>query len=79
MKKCICCGKEVKPFRFNTDDNFINPESDMWDSAVVDKISAGYSSEYDGDMFIIAICDECITLHKDRLTIVGNYLGFTSR
>lgn len=56
--KCICCEKEIK----SLDEDFKNevPWEGMYNSAVVDKVSAGYGSSYDMDIFRIAICDKCV-------------------
>ncbi len=52
--KCICCGKEILPLYEN--------KYNMWNGGIVEKISAGYGSDYDGEQFIIAICDECVKI-----------------
>ena len=67
---CIICDKEIKsldkPFKGQDD------STGMWDDGVVDKISAGYGSGFDGAIFMIAICDECIKKKKPR--VIGDYL-----
>ena len=51
------------------------PNDKEWEGCfadgIVEKISAGYGSKHDGDMFIICICDSCIDSKK--LKWVGNY------
>ena len=51
----------------------------MWGDGLVHKVSAGYGSTHDGDQFIIAICDDCITKKKMTGTIayVDNYMGYS--
>lgn len=69
--KCICCGKEIKSLLPDPDMKY-----DMVDGGIVTHINAGFGSEHDGDVFQIAICDECINEkeREDRLILVGNYL-----
>lgn len=71
-KVCIKCGKFIKPV--NQDDRS-KPEHAMWDGGIVDKIAAGYGSCHDGDMYIIGLCDECVTKWQDRLQYAGNYMN----
>ena len=73
-RPCICCDKKIKPIhpeiiRF--------PQSGMYSGGLVDKVAAGYGSSHDTDMFIIAICDECIDRLKEekRITSAGNYMN----
>ena len=68
---CIKCGKEIKNFDPTTK---FKPENGIWFDGIVSKISAGYGSNLDGDMYIIAICDDCIRDNKDRVEYVGNYM-----
>ena len=48
----------------------------MWDGGIVEKINAGYGSVLDGNMYVIAICDECIKekAKEGSATLVGNYM-----
>ncbi|HUX56225.1 MAG TPA: hypothetical protein VMV77_04580 [Bacteroidales bacterium] len=50
------------------------PESAMWDGGIVDKIAAGYGSDLDGNMYLIAICDKCVIGNKDKIEFVGTYM-----
>ena len=67
---CIVCDKEIKsldkPFEGSDDD------VGMWNDGIVAKISAGYGSGFDGGIFMIAICDECIKKKEPR--VIGDYL-----
>ena len=66
---CICCGKKIKKL------DGLPKDSDwegMWYGGIVQRISAGYGSLLDGDMYILAICDDCVKLKQ--LKYVGNYM-----
>lgn len=69
--KCICCGKEIKSLLPDPDMKY-----DMVDGGIVSHISAPYGSIYDGEIYQIAICDDCITEKEkeDKLIVVGNYM-----
>jgi len=68
---CIKCKKEIKPIELKY---HRKPESAMWSDGIVDKIAAGYGSKFDGNMYIIAICDTCIEENKDIIEFVGTYM-----
>jgi hypothetical protein len=53
--------------------------SKMWNNGIVNKVSAGYGSSHDGDEFIIAICDDCITTKKrtGNIAYINNYMGYS--
>ena len=57
--KCILCDKEVDTL-YPEDRHSKEPWVRMWDDAIVDKIQAGYGSRFDGNIYVIAICDPCI-------------------
>lgn len=67
---CICCGESI-------DDSgpTLNspPENSCWNSGVVDKISSGYGSIHDGSVFLICVCDKCLTQKRDNGTIIFLY------
>ena len=52
----------------------------MWNGGIVHIIEAGYGSGHDGDQYIIAICDDCITKESEDGTLLyfGDYLIGTS-
>lgn len=56
IQYCIGCGLELKPL-YDVD---FEPHRSMWDGGTVDRIYCNYGSEFDGDMYLIAICDTCI-------------------
>ena len=69
-RKCVCCEKEITPLASSKCD----PANAMWHDGVVDRIGAGYGSKFDGDVFLIAICDDCISkkLETNIISINGN-------
>ena len=52
-------------------------ESNMWCNGVIGLISGNYGSGHDGDEFIIAVCDDCITKKKmtGNIAFIDNYMG----
>jgi len=72
-RPCICCGEKIKPI--HPEMNHF-PQTGMYENGIVDKISAGFGSQFDGDMFIIAICDKCIEKLKkeNKIEYAGNYM-----
>ena len=66
---CVCCGFTIKKL-----DGLHNDKEweGMWHGGIVEKISAGYGSILDGDMYVLAICDNCVKSKK--LKYVGDYL-----
>jgi hypothetical protein len=88
---CICCNKnKVKPLlsgniqeedilwdkKNKRDSEFVNINSGMINDGIIYLIDAGYGSKHDGDQFLIAICDQCITEKVNDATILyfGNYI-----
>ena len=71
LYNCVCCGAEIKNIsgeRLGTEDDWCS----MWGGGIVGKIDAPYGSIHDGDMYVIAICDNCVK--EKKLRYVGNYL-----
>ena len=72
-RACVCCSKEIKKL-----DGMPNDKEweGMWDDGIVQKISAGFGSTLDGDMYVIAICDDCAKkkIEEGALLYVGNYM-----
>lgn len=63
--KCIVCKKQIEAFDLAGDViNEAKPETLNWNNGDVNKFYCGYGSSHDDDMFLIALCDDCIT---DRL------------
>lgn len=70
---CICCDTKIKPI----DPEYIRrPESGMYHGGIVDKVSGGYGSKHNTEMYIIAICDPCLDRLKaeKKLLYAGNYM-----
>ena len=72
---CISCNEEVKqisyPFK----------SSEIWNGnfsdGLVSRVECGYGSKYDGNKYIVTICDDCIKHHSEvteYLIYNGDYL-----
>jgi hypothetical protein len=80
--KCICCEKKIKLLHKQeqpSEEDLIfssDKVSALWDASMVGRLSAGYGSIFDGDQFVIGICDECIKTKASESTLVyvGNYM-----
>jgi len=72
---CIICerkiiaDKEFNPFKDDHNTTFFK-------EGVVGKLEANYGSSHDGDIFMIALCDNCISekLKSNTLLYKGNYM-----
>ena len=60
------------------DGSLVNVNNEMIDNGIIHIIDAGYGSRFDGDQFIIAICDDCIKENIQDATLLywGNYMGY---
>jgi hypothetical protein len=77
-------GKEDKPNEEDilwkdskrADGSLVNVNNEMIDNGIIHIIDAGYGSNYDGDQFVIAICDDCIKENLEDATLLyyGNYM-----
>ena len=58
------------------DGSLVNVNNEMIDNGIIHIIDAGYGSNYDGDQFVIAICDDCIKQNLGDATLLyyGNYM-----
>ena len=76
MKKyhnCLVCNKQINKL----DDLPKDQEWEgVWQDGIVQKIDAGYGSCLDGDMFCLAICDDCVIekYKEGKIKHVGNYM-----
>ena len=84
--KCVCCSKDIKPAM--EDEDYMgecgkcghNEPTDvdhiMLKDSIASTISAGYGSDYDGFLFVIAICDDCIEkkLKEGNIVYKGRYM-----
>lgn len=70
---CIICDKDIKHLPMSDKDA---PEHSMWDDAIVSDISAGYGSTLDGDVYLIAICDDCLKKkrYEGRVVYLYDYM-----
>lgn len=73
-RPCICCDKKIKPIHA---EHTQFPQKGMYLNGTVDRIAAGYGSCLDGDMYIVAICDECLKKLKEqnKIQFAGNYMN----
>ena len=65
---CLICDKIIS-FLFDEEEDI---DKANFNGAVVGKISAGFGSTHDGDVYVVGICDECID--KKKIQPVSNYL-----
>ena len=70
IKHCICCKKEIKEIHEASE--HVKEWEGMWSGGIVERISAGYGSRLDGNMYLLAICDDCII--EKKLKYIGNYM-----
>ncbi len=74
MKKynCICCGDEITQLE---DIPGVKDWEGMWHNGIIEKVAAGYGSNVDGNMYVLAICDKCIAEKTDKggLQFIGTY------
>lgn len=70
MKTCISCNQQIKPLSISLDED----EKGMFLDGAVGRIEVGYGSSFDGNIYLIAICDSCIEAKKESLVLLGNYL-----
>lgn len=68
---------ESKEYNHGGKKTITHAGSRMWDDGLVDRVSAGYGSCHDGSLFIIAICDKCLTDKKECgvIAYVGDYMS----
>jgi hypothetical protein len=77
---CICCGKSLEVERLANDDpeeftvNIVDRRG--FDGGMAARISCGYGSRLDGNVYMIAICDSCARKKQKEglLTYVYNYI-----
>jgi len=72
---CIVCGSEIEISNRDTESHKF--EELVWDHGVVEKMYGNYGSVYDGDVFYIALCDDCINKKKEQgsILVINNYMG----
>lgn len=60
---CIICNKEIHPLFLSGSEKKLlknNPEKLNWEGGAVVRIYFGYGSILDEDVYLIAICDNCV-------------------
>ena len=86
--RCVCCNKKIKLLNeelpeediiFSIEKNRM-AENKMWLDGLVGSISGGYGSIHDLSMFVIAICDECLSEKIDTGTVaqISSNLNYTN-
>ena len=71
--QCVCCTNKItKIDGLKKDDDF----NGMFSDGLVQKVEAGYGSVLDGNMYYIAICDDCLKTKQKQGIIhnIGNYM-----
>ncbi len=55
----------------------MNINNEMVENGIIHIISAGYGSNHDGDLILIAICDSCIKSNLSDATLLyyGDYMS----
>lgn len=74
---CICCHKPVRVSeKIVFEKEEYDPERQMWEDGTFQKLSCGYASRFDGDMYYMGICDNCIeeNVKKGILFYAGDYM-----
>lgn len=66
---CIVCDKEIKCLYDNPADEELEG---LLNGGITGILYAGYGSKLDGDIYVIAICDECVK--EKELVYIGNYM-----
>ena len=68
---CCVCGKKLTKVI----------DMDTIDGGTITQVWANFGSKFDGDVFQVGFCDECLESlesleEKRNIKILGNYLGF---
>ena len=64
---CIICGAKIKAIDFDTSFSPII-ENMMWHKGVVATIQMPYGSKFDGNEYVIGLCDNCIEqMEKEKI------------
>lgn len=88
---CICCGDKIKPLPDSKDTEgkilmwdedrgeyrfASHPDRIKWSGGIVDTVNTQMDSKFEGDIYLIAVCDSCIekSLNCGRLKLKGNYI-----
>lgn len=71
--KCIICEKDIESIHYDSLP-VASPDSGMWKDGVVEKLFMPYGSVLDGDVYIFAICDDCI-IDKHEKGLIGKKIN----
>lgn len=74
---CICCGKQLKQSMEDEElISFRSIERQPFSGGMAGTISAGYGSTHDTKVYMIAVCDDCITdkMSESKLIYVYTYM-----
>ena len=68
---CIVCSKDMRALEPTS-----KPESGMWNEGSVTKMTSNYGSDYDGDEYLIGVCDDCLEtkIRQGMVKYLGNYM-----
>lgn len=67
-KKCICCNKDMIQFEQLAEDTDLT--SGNWHNGGVATIVLGYGSALDEDVYLLALCDNCIEEKRESGVII---------
>lgn len=69
--KCVCCNKPIKELNRGLSDG----GGGIYEYGIVQKISAGYGSTLDGNVYLLAICDDCTKKKVEEGVLIyrGNF------
>jgi len=72
--QCMICDKNIK---IDGPDDYHKIEELISHDGIIEKMYAGYGSKFDGDIFYVGICDECLEKKKKqgRILTINNYMG----
>jgi len=75
---CVLCGKKLKP-SWDQDKGITPQTADRVNisGGTAARIDCSYSSRLDGNMYIVAACDDCLKKAKvaKRITYLGNFIS----
>jgi hypothetical protein len=61
--QCIVCGKELTIVQKFSED----PAYSSWAGGTVEWVYCGYGSRYDGEKFLVGLCDDCLAAKREPL------------
>jgi hypothetical protein len=70
---CICCGKELRQSLNEEKISVRSIDVNPFNDGMAGRISCGYGSNKDCNVYMIAVCDECIDKKIDEKRLVFSY------